>query len=100
MELTDILTQPVAVATALGGALLQLLGVTWIDPFLSVLFANIGTVFSALSISSFTLASELPWLPEGVLTKLTLVAGGLYVLKLLDRFADQLGDQLDNDDTN
>ncbi|OYR61157.1 hypothetical protein DJ71_24415 [Halorubrum sp. E3] len=100
MELTDILTQPVAVATAVGGGLLQLLGVTWLDPFASVLFANIGTLFSALSISSFTLATELAWLPEGLLTKLTLVVGGLYVLKLLDSLADQLKQKLDNDDTN
>lgn len=100
MELTDILTQPVAVATAVGGALLQLLGVTWIDPFVGVLFANIGTLFTALSISGFTIAPEVAWLPEDTLTTLTLVAAGVYVLKLLDRFADQLGDKLDNDDTN
>lgn len=100
MELKQLLTQPAAVATALGGALLQLLGVTWIDPFIGVLFANIGTLFTALSISGFTIAPEVAWLPEDTLTTLTLVAAGVYVLKLLDRFADQLGDKLDNDDTN
>jgi len=100
MKIRQLLTQPVAVATAAGGALLQLLGVTWLDPLISVVFANIGTVFSALSISSATLAGELAWLPEETLTTLTLVAAGVYVLKLLDRFADQLGDKLDNDDTN
>ncbi len=100
MELTDILTQPAAVATALGGALLQLLGVAWIDPFIGVLFANIGTLFTALSIAGFTIAPEVGWLPEGTLTTLTLVAAGLYVLKLLDSFVDQLQQRLDNDDTN
>ncbi|AGF91284.1 hypothetical protein DJ71_09250 [Halorubrum sp. E3] len=98
MDLTDILTQPVAVATAAGGALLQLLGVTWLDPFVSVVLANIGTLFTALSISGFTIAPEVAWLPEDTLTTLTLVAAGVYVLKLLDSFADQLKQRLDNDD--
>jgi hypothetical protein len=100
MSIKELLTQPVAVATATGGALLQLLGVTWIDPLASVLFANIGTLFTALSISGFTIAPELAWLPEDTLTTLTLVAAGLYVLKLLDRLADQLRQKLNNDDDN
>jgi|GEM_PF-6198205 len=100
MELRELLTQPVAVATAAGGALLQLLGVTWLDPAVSVLFANIGTLFTALSISGFTIAPELAWLPEDTLTTLTLIVAGLYVLKLLDSLADQLKQRLNDDDTN
>lgn len=100
MSMKDILTQPIAVATATGGALLQLLGVTWIDPFASVLLANIGTLFTALSISGFTIAPEVAWIPEDTLTTLTLIAAAVYVLKLLDSFADQLKERLNDDDTN
>ena len=98
--LTELATKPVTLATATGGALLQALGVAWIDPVVSVIFGNIGTVFTALSISGFTIAPELAWLPEDTLTTLTLVVAGLYVLKLLDRLADQIKQRLDNDDTN
>ncbi|WP_049982039.1 hypothetical protein [Halorubrum sp. BV1] len=99
MELRDLLTQPTAVATATGGALLQLLGVTWLDPVASVVVANIGTVFTALSISGFTIAPEVAWLPEEMLTKLTLLAAAVYVVTLLDRLSDQLKQKLNNDDS-
>lgn len=99
MELKQILTEPKAVATATGGALLQLLGVTWLDPVASVVVANIGTVFTALSISGFTIAPEVAWIPEGALTKLTLLAAAVYVVKLLDSLSDQLKQKLNNDDS-
>jgi hypothetical protein len=100
MELTDILTQPVAVATAVGATLLQLLGVLpWVDPVVTVLFANIGTVFTALSLSGLTIAPEVAWLPEDTLTTLTLIAAGLYVLKLLGSLTDKIRERME-DDTN
>ncbi|TKX82047.1 hypothetical protein [Halorubrum sp. SD626R] len=99
MELRELLTEPKAVATATGGALLQLLGVTWLDPVASVVVANIGTVFTALSISGFTIAPEVAWIPEGALTKLTLLAAAVYVVKLLDSLSDQLKQKLDNGDS-
>jgi hypothetical protein len=98
MEIKELLTEPKAVATATGGALLQLLGVTWVDPVASVVIANIGTVFTALSISGFTIAPEVAWIPEGALTKLTLLAAAVYVLKLLDSLSDQLKQKINNDD--
>ena len=100
MDLTDILTQPVAVATAVGATLLQLLGVLpWVDPVATVLFANIGTVFTALSLSGLTIAPEVAWLPEGTLKTLTLIAAGLYVLKLLGSLTDKIRERME-DDTN
>ncbi|TKX78437.1 hypothetical protein EXE53_21180 [Halorubrum sp. SD626R] len=99
MELKHILTEPKTVATATGGALLQLLGVTWLDPVASVVVANIGTVFTALSISGFTIAPEVAWIPEGALTKLTLLAAAVYVVKLLDNLSDELKQKLNNDDS-
>jgi len=100
MDLTDILTQPVAVATAVGATLLQLLGVLpWVDPVVTVLFANIGTVFTALSLSGLTIAPEVAWLPEDTLTTLTLIAAGLYVLKLLGSLTDKIRERME-DDTN
>lgn len=100
MDLTDILTQPVAVATAVGATLLQLLGVLpWVDPVVTVLFANIGTVFTALSLSGLTIAPEVAWLPEDTLTALTLIAAGLYVLKLLGSLTDKIRERME-DDTN
>lgn len=99
MEIRELLTEPRAVATATGGALLQLLGITWLDPVASVVVANIGTVFTALSISGFTIAPEVAWIPEGALTKLTLLAAAVYVVKLLDSLSDQLKQKLDNGDS-
>jgi hypothetical protein len=59
-----------------------------------VLWSQIGTIFSALSISAATLAPELPQLPEGSLQMAAMIAGALYVAKLLDKTADAYFDRL------
>jgi hypothetical protein len=100
MNVKELLTKPVTVATSVGIAIAHALGVAWVDPFISVVLANISTIFTALSISGFTLAPEVAWLPQETLTTLALVAGGLYVLRLVDRVIDQLATQLEEDDTN
>lgn len=97
MTLKDLLTQPVTIATSAGLAIAHVLGIAWIDPLVSVLLANIPTIFTVFSISGFTLAPEVAWLPEETLTTLALVAGGIYVLTLVDRVIDQIQERMDND---
>jgi hypothetical protein len=97
MNVKKLLTKPVTVATSAGLAIAHVLGVGWIDPLVSVLLANIGSVFTALSVSSFTLAKNVSWLPEETLTSLTIVAGGIYVLTLVDRVINQIQTRMDDD---
>jgi len=97
MTLKELLTQPVTVATSAGLAIAHVLGIGWIDPVITVVLANIPTIFTALSISGFTLAPEVAWLPEETLTTLALVAGGIYVLTLVDRVIDQIQTRMDDD---
>jgi uncharacterized metal-binding protein len=100
MNVKELLTKPVTVATSAGVGLAHGLGITWLDPLVSVLLANLSTLFTALSITGFTIAPEVAWLPEETLTTLALVVAGLYVATLLDSLLDKLQTKLQNDDTN
>jgi hypothetical protein len=99
MTLKELLTRPVTIATSGALGLAHLLGIAWIDPLIQVVIANIATIFTIFSISGFSLAPEVAWLPEETLTKLALVAGGIYVLTLVDRVIDQIQNRME-DDTN
>ncbi|MFD1634626.1 hypothetical protein ACOZ4L_02710 [Haloplanus ruber] len=92
--ISSFLTDPLTVAVSLAAALGHALGVTWIQAFVAVLWANVSTLFTALSITGWSLAPRVAWLPEGPLTAAALVAGGAYVLKLIDRVYDQMENRL------
>lgn len=87
---TEILKNPFTIAIGAATALGHFLGIGPITAVVSVLWMNISTLFTALSIAGLTLGPELAWIPEAELTALALIAGGLYVLKLLDRVFDQI----------
>jgi len=99
MNMKELLTKPVTIATSSGLAIAHMLGIGWADAVLSVVLANISMIFTALSISGFTLAPEVAWLPEETLTTLAIAAGAVYVLILVDRVIDQIENKVD-DDTN
>jgi len=96
MGLKDILTQPATVATSSGIAIANAIGLTWFDPLISVLLGNLNTVFTALSVTGFTIAPEISWLPQDTLTTLTLAVAGLYVLKLLHSLLTKVADKQDD----
>lgn len=86
----DILTDPLTVALSVGAAIAHALGIGWIQAIVAVLWGQLSTLFTALSIAGMTLAPRVEWLPEGPLTAAALVAGGLYVAKLGDSIIDQI----------
>jgi hypothetical protein len=62
---------------------------------LDAVWASLGTLFPALSISAFTLGSELPaWVPVSTLETVALAAGALYVAKLLYKSYQKMEDRL------
>lgn len=85
-----ILTDPVTVILATLGAIAHALGVGWVQAVVSVLWTNVSTLFTALSVSGFTLAPQVAWIPEGPVTTAALVAGAAYVLKLADKMIDKI----------
>jgi Flp pilus assembly pilin Flp len=87
---TEILKNPITIAVSIATAIGHMLGIGPITAVVSVLWANVSTLFTALSIAGLTLGPELAWIPEGPLTAAALIAGGAYVLKLLDRVFDQI----------
>lgn len=89
-QISSYLTDPVTVALSLGAALGHALGIGWIQAVVAVLWANVSTLFTALSITGWSLAPRVPWLPEGPLTAMALVAGAAYVTKLADKIIDQI----------
>ena len=95
MTAKEILKQPITIAVALAGAVGHALGIGPITAVVSVLWTNISTLFTALSIAGLTLAPQVAWLPAGPLTTAALIAGGAYVLKLLDRIVDRIESRLD-----
>jgi hypothetical protein len=85
MELKKIITDPATVAVTVAGALSHLLGLGIADAIVHVVWANVPTLFTALSVSGFTLAPRVEWLPAEPLTAAAIAVGGLYVLRLLNR---------------
>lgn len=51
--------------------------------FGEVIWMSAGSLFSALSISAFTLGDAVAWLPADLLSQLALFIGVVYVMKLL-----------------
>ena len=95
MTAKDILKEPITIAVATAGAIAHALGFGPVTAIVGVLWANVSTLFTALSISGLTLAPQIAWLPKGPLTTAALVAGGAYVLKLSDRIIDRIQTRLD-----
>ena len=95
MSVREVLTDPLTVALSSAAALMHMLGVGWIEAVVAVVWTQLPTIFTVLSISGFTLAPELSWLPEEPLTAAALVVAGLYVVKLSDDVIDQIQERLD-----
>jgi Na+/phosphate symporter len=90
----DVLGHPVTAVTAVLAAAAQLLNLVWLDAAVAVLLANIGTLFTAVSITGFTIVPEIEALPNAPFRVLALVIGVIYVAYLLEQLADQLQSRL------
>jgi hypothetical protein len=83
LSLREFIAHPASKATALVGVLggvlnMPVLGVLW-----GGLWAQLGTVFTVLSIGGFTVAPEVSFLPTQVMKVAALVVAALYGLKKL-----------------
>lgn len=95
-EFREVVTHPIATASALVALVASVLNVPFIDAVVGVAWANAGTLFTVLSVSGFTLAPEVPWLPAEPLTIAALVAGALFVATQLDKLAESLTERLED----
>jgi len=92
----QLLTDPLSVALGVGAAVGHALGIKWVVAVTGAVWTQVGTLFTAISISSYTLAPELGWLPEGPLQAVALTLGAMYVLKLILSSAGRIDDRLDS----
>lgn len=75
-------------------------GLLAVDPFgvvsaiIGLVWAQSGTLFTVTSIAGFTLAPNIPQLPEGTLQAAAILFGGIFVLTLLDKLAEALMDRV------
>lgn len=91
----ETLTHPITGLTAAFAFVANVLSIPFVDAIWAVLWNNAGTLFTVLSVSGFTLAPKVPWLPGEPLTIAALVAGALFVATQLDKLAEAFADRLD-----
>jgi len=88
MKIKETLTDPLSVAVGLGTAIAHAMGVPWVTAVTATIWAKASTLFTVFSISGFTLAAEVPALPEGPIQTVALALGVVYGVKLLGRVVD------------
>jgi len=57
-------------------------GLQALGTMFDVAFANAGSIFTATSVGSTTLATRIPWLPASLLEAGAVAAGGLMILRI------------------
>lgn len=90
----EIVTHPWTTATVVIGVVGGVLQVPLVAALWDVLWSQAGALFAALSVTGFTLAPEVPWLPTQTIQVAALVAGGLFVLTRLHKVWTALREQL------
>lgn len=89
-------TKALAVVGVFGGLLkLPLLAALW-----AALWANLGTLFPAISITAWTIAPEVPEIPTEPVQVVALGLGGLFVAKMLSKVARNAYDRIINSTDN
>jgi hypothetical protein len=94
-RLDRILTHPVTVVTAAVGTLASLVQVPVLSALVGVIWAKAGTIFAVVSVSISQLGPQIgiePSTQQAVL----LVAGALYIGRLLDKLWDAVEVRLRN----
>lgn len=94
LTLTDFLKNPLTVAAALVAALQSVLHLGILEAFVLTVWQNPGTLFTALSVTSFTLGEHVDFIPQRYLIVATLLVGVVFVLKLTDSFWDNFKERL------
>lgn len=79
-----------AVAVVLGLVDTLLMGLDLFAGVGEVIWAVSGTLFSALSISAFTLGEQIPALPTELLSQLAIFVGLIYVARLLVKIGQKI----------
>lgn len=84
--LTEVLTGPWAVGSAVVTLLAGVLGV--LDPLIQIVTATTGTWFPIAATVS-AVAPLVEWIPTNLATQAFVVAAFIYIVVLLDRFAER-----------
>lgn len=74
---------PGTIIAAAVGIVSQVASIPFVDPLVSVILNQSGALFTAASITGFTIAPSVAWLPVDAIQTLALVAGAIFVLTQL-----------------
>lgn len=88
-QLKEAVTHPAATASAIVSAVGGMLVIPP-DVLLGVIWASLGTLVPASTLTAFTVAPRVDWLPVSILEVVALGLAGLYVVKLLVPFGKRL----------
>lgn len=93
--LQKIVMNPLAGLMVALGIVSKVLSLGFVDAVAAATWSSIGSIFTGLSIASFTLGPKVEFLPEGTLTLLALAAGTVYLTKIGVNYFDAIDDRLD-----
>jgi hypothetical protein len=79
----DLIEHPGTIITVAVGVVSQFATLPLVDPLISVILQQSGALFTAASITGFTIAPQVEWLPVDIIQTLAIVVGALFVLTQL-----------------
>jgi hypothetical protein len=82
-SLEAIAGHPIAKATGVSALVGVVLKLPLLVAILATVWTQVGTLFTALSVTAFSIAPKVPFIPTGLAQNTALVVGGLFVVKLV-----------------
>jgi len=82
-SLKSVAAHPLAKATGVSALVGAIIKLPLVVALVGTLWAQLGTLFTALSVTAFSIAPRVPFIPTGLAQNTALVVGGLFVVKLV-----------------
>jgi len=89
-RLDDLVMHPVTVVSVLIGSVASIVQVPFVSALVATVWNQAGTVFAMASLSA-----NQGWLPPGTGQAAVLIAGGLFLGRMLDKLLDGIERRLD-----
>ncbi|AJF26819.1 MULTISPECIES: hypothetical protein [unclassified Haloarcula] len=81
--LKTVSRHPLAKATGVSALVGIIIKLPLVVALVGTLWAQLGTLFTAFSVTAFSIAPRVPFIPTGIAQNTALVIGGLFVVKLV-----------------
>jgi len=82
-SLKAVSRHPLAKATGVSAVVGALIKLPLLVALVGTVWAQLGTLFTAFSVTAFSIAPRVPFIPTGIAQNTALVIGGLFVTKLV-----------------